>query len=186
MAHQQKGLRVSGIPEGSQRSSYFLSLPYRVGVPLVALSALLHWLVSQTMFVIAIERRGPFGGPANLDPFVCGDSCRASEPGKVNIHLSAGWSPMALVGTIFFFGIMTLLALAAGLKRYSPGPPLGCGNSAVLAAACHLTSDEDGFEVARAKIKWGVVREPFDDVAGHCSLSARPDITSPQDGQKYE
>ena len=40
MAHQQKGLRVSGIPEGSQRSYYFLSLPYRVGVPLVALSSL--------------------------------------------------------------------------------------------------------------------------------------------------
>ncbi|KAL3457959.1 hypothetical protein BJX64DRAFT_292622 [Aspergillus heterothallicus] len=41
-----RGLRVSWNPQGAQRPSYFLSLPYRCAVPLIAASAMLHWLIS--------------------------------------------------------------------------------------------------------------------------------------------
>jgi hypothetical protein len=57
-AHQRKGLRVSAAPRrGAQRSSYFLSLPYRFALPLMAVSGLLHWLVSQSLFIAVIDVR---------------------------------------------------------------------------------------------------------------------------------
>jgi hypothetical protein len=49
-ATDQKPLRVSW-PRGAQRSTYYLSLPYRYSVPLLVVSAVLHWLVSQSLFL---------------------------------------------------------------------------------------------------------------------------------------
>lgn len=46
----RKALRVSN-PKRTQRGTYFLQLPYRVTVPLITLSSLLHWLVSQSIFL---------------------------------------------------------------------------------------------------------------------------------------
>ncbi|KAK7606527.1 hypothetical protein JOL62DRAFT_330454 [Phyllosticta paracitricarpa] len=48
----RKSLRVS-TPRSLQRSSYFLSLPFKYSVPLTILNTLLHWLVSQCFFVVA-------------------------------------------------------------------------------------------------------------------------------------
>lgn len=45
-------LRVSH-PRGMQRSTYFVSLPLRYGTPLLAANATLHWLVSQSVFVVS-------------------------------------------------------------------------------------------------------------------------------------
>ena len=49
----RKSLRVS-FPEGIQRSSHFISMPYRYGVPLIISMALLHWMVSQSVFVVRV------------------------------------------------------------------------------------------------------------------------------------
>ncbi|KAF2028392.1 hypothetical protein EK21DRAFT_27986, partial [Setomelanomma holmii] len=51
-ALHRKGLRISGVPQGAQRSTYFLQLPYRIGLPFMAISAFLHWLVSQSFFLV--------------------------------------------------------------------------------------------------------------------------------------
>ncbi|TKA68236.1 hypothetical protein B0A55_10035 [Friedmanniomyces simplex] len=47
---RRKALRVSS-PKGQKRSKYFLHLPYTYSVPLIAISTLLHWLISQSLFV---------------------------------------------------------------------------------------------------------------------------------------
>ena len=49
----RKPLRVSE-PEGIQRSSYFISLPLRYGVPLYASSGIMHWLISRSFFLARI------------------------------------------------------------------------------------------------------------------------------------
>jgi hypothetical protein len=55
-AYERKGLRVSAeSPRGDQRSGYFLSLPYRFALPLMAVSGLLHWLVSQSIFIAMVK-----------------------------------------------------------------------------------------------------------------------------------
>jgi hypothetical protein len=51
-AKDRKTLRVSH-PKGIQRSTYFVSMPMKYGVPLLIANALLHWLISQSMFLVS-------------------------------------------------------------------------------------------------------------------------------------
>lgn len=47
-------LRVTQ-PQGQQRSTYRLQLPYRYSVPLIVVSIFLHWLVSNALYVFVLE-----------------------------------------------------------------------------------------------------------------------------------
>jgi hypothetical protein len=58
-AHR-KALRVSE-PVGIQRSSYFISLPLRYGIPVNVFSALFHWLISQSYFLARVTALLPDG-----------------------------------------------------------------------------------------------------------------------------
>ncbi|ORY02733.1 hypothetical protein BCR34DRAFT_492913, partial [Clohesyomyces aquaticus] len=73
-AHR-KGLRVTK-PRGAQRETYFVQLPLRIGIPLNAMSGLLHWLASQTLFVVRLDRRSRVG---TLDPGASEAACRFSS-----------------------------------------------------------------------------------------------------------
>lgn len=53
MDTKRKPLRVSE-PTGIQRSSYFISLPLRYGVPFYVTSGLMHWLISQSLFLARV------------------------------------------------------------------------------------------------------------------------------------
>ncbi|KAF2827056.1 hypothetical protein CC86DRAFT_264039, partial [Ophiobolus disseminans] len=44
-------LRVVTLPKPTQRSTHFLQLPYVWSIPLLIACALLHWLVSQSLFL---------------------------------------------------------------------------------------------------------------------------------------
>ncbi|KIK55865.1 hypothetical protein GYMLUDRAFT_133530, partial [Collybiopsis luxurians FD-317 M1] len=50
-SNSRKPLRVSN-PCGEQRSTYFLQIPYRYALPLMAYSTVLHWLISQSIFLV--------------------------------------------------------------------------------------------------------------------------------------
>jgi hypothetical protein len=52
---RQNGLRVSTNPRGAQRSTYFLQLPYRFGIPIIVATSVLHWLLSQSIFLVSTE-----------------------------------------------------------------------------------------------------------------------------------
>src|ERR1700753_3703235 len=54
-ASSKKGLRVSNKPTGEQRGTHFLQLPFRWGIPLIILSVVLHWLSSQSIFLVSME-----------------------------------------------------------------------------------------------------------------------------------
>lgn len=49
-----KPLRVSH-PQPGQTSSYRLQLPYKVGIPLMVFSTLMHWILSNAIYVAIIE-----------------------------------------------------------------------------------------------------------------------------------
>lgn len=57
---KRKPLRVSE-PIGIQRGSYFISLPLRYGIPLYASSGIMHWLISQSLFLARITALDPDG-----------------------------------------------------------------------------------------------------------------------------
>ena len=54
-AKSQAALRVSA-PKGIQRSSYMLSMPFRYSIPMSAIFAVMHWLLSQATFIIRVDR----------------------------------------------------------------------------------------------------------------------------------
>ena len=74
MCKVRKPLRVSE-PLGIQRSSYFISLPLRYGIPLYASSGFLHWLISQSLFLARITALRPDGTVDARNSFsTCGAS----------------------------------------------------------------------------------------------------------------
>lgn len=73
----RKTLRVSE-PNGIQRSSYFISLPLRYGLPLYITSGVIHWLLSQSFFLARITAFFPSGEIDYDSSFsTCGYSPRA-------------------------------------------------------------------------------------------------------------
>ncbi|KAG4442025.1 hypothetical protein IFR05_002493 [Cadophora sp. M221] len=151
LAHRQRSLRVTS-PRGSQRSTYFLSLPYRYLIPISLVSIATHWILSESLFLVAID---VFDEHGNLDTsqsiLTCGFSC---------------------IALIFLIGIGWLVLIAGvgmGLRRYNGGMPLAGSCSAALSAACHPLADEH--DTALGPVKWGVVN--ISHGVGHCALSGR-------------
>ena len=54
MLHR-KGLRVSDAPQGKQRATYFPQLPYTLAIPFMLISGFLHWIVSQSFFLLSVQ-----------------------------------------------------------------------------------------------------------------------------------
>ncbi|KAJ5501985.1 hypothetical protein N7463_004859 [Penicillium fimorum] len=149
-AKEQKPLRVSW-PRGAQRSTYYLSLPYRYSIPLLIVSAILHWLVSQSFFfmqVILFNRHGVFN---------------ADLP---DVLTTCGYSPVAIIFAIIVGGSLPIVAMALGLRRFRSHMPLAGQCSAAISAACHpMTLAVDH---AVKPVQWGVVS---DRVLSHGTFS---------------
>ena len=160
-AHKRKGLRVSRSPQGSQRSTYFLSLPYRFGVPLVVLSGTLHWLVSQSIFVVAFDIYDNLGREVTnqLDDDV--------------MVRTLGYSPSAMLAVVALGVVMVAAVVGFGYIPYERGMPLAGSCSLAISAACH---PEQGAGVgdcvlSEQKVQWGVVSTSLDGI-GHCAFSS--------------
>lgn len=163
LAKHRRSLRVTS-PRGQQRSTYFLSLPYRYLISIVITSIATHWILSQSLFLVAIDVYDENG---NFDPS--------------QSILSCGFSCIAL---IFLVGIGSLVLIAGvglGLRRFEAGMPLAGSCSAALSAACHPPPDEA--EVALAPVKWGVTS--IEDGIGHCALTGRY-VSPPINGKMYQ
>jgi hypothetical protein len=169
-AHHRKGLRVSRPAEGAQRSTYFLQLPYRFALPLMVLSGVLHWLVSQSIFLVAVDVYD-FNG-AHSSP-IDGDTD----------FKSTGYSPIAIFTTLMLGIVMTWAAIGIGFMPFKEGMNVAGSCSAAMSAACHEIDEVDGFEAARSKVKWGVVGVNADGV-GHCTFTTR-EVETPKSGHLY-
>ncbi|KAF9066200.1 hypothetical protein BDP27DRAFT_1365818 [Rhodocollybia butyracea] len=151
-AHSRKPLRVSD-PCGDQRSTYFLQIPYRFGLPLMACSTLLHWLMSQSIFLVVVN----VWDGADLQ----------------NTITSCGYSPIAMMLSSIVGASLFLSALAVGyFKHIDCRMPLVGSCSAAISAACH--PPESGSDSSKT-LMWGVVSHTADHAdraAGHISFSS--------------
>lgn len=176
-ASNRKGLRVSASPEGDQRSSYFLSLPYRFGVPLMVIAAMLHWLVSQAINLINIEM---YSWDEKSSAYLKSDM-GSSTSGSI---ITCAYSPMAI-----FFLVAAAVALVFGLvivgrQRFYCKLPVASSNNFLIAAACHPPREEvEAGGAALQKLQWGTM-ERRDDKIGHCSFSSR-NVFEPRIGGDY-
>ena len=160
-AHERKPLRVSD-PKPGQRSTYFLQLPYRYAVPLIILSGVLHWSVSQSIFIAQVESFNKNG--------TIKDSAAIS---------TCGYSPIAIIITLLIGACLASFVAVLGLRRYKPGIQLAGSCSAAISAACHGRSDID----TTAPLQWGATAEGGPQV-GHCAFSDRA-VEVPREGALY-
>ena len=155
-AHQRKTLRVTS-PVDKQRSTYTLTLPYSYSIPQLTAFGLLHWLVSQSLFL------------ARLDVY---DRNNTLDQGK-SIS-SCGSSPIALVLSLVVIVIIIIPVIGVGLRRYKPGMPYVGNCSAAISAACHAPIDDKG--ASRKPVRWGAVShgsvEGCGQEIGHCTLTS--------------
>lgn len=170
-AYKRKGLRITRRPSGFQRSTYFLQLPYRFSLPLVVLSGILHWLVSQSIFVVAFDTYDAYG-----DSYKGIDNIMAK---------TCGYSPIAML-TVVILGILMVVAVVAfGYIPYKRGMPLAGSCSLAISAACHPEQDRGtkASALSEQKLQWGVVSTGVDGV-GHCAFSSK-EIGPLVKGQMY-
>jgi len=162
-ATRRKGLRVSDIPIGAQRTSYTLQLPYRYAIPLMAASGCLHWLVSQSIFIVNVEA-------LELDS------------DQWSSYMSCGYSPIAIIGVIVVGGLLVLVTLGMGFRRFRTGMPVAGSCSMAISAACHAYK-HDGEGGAFDCVEWGDTGDCVDGVR-HCAFSKDP-VEEPSYGQIY-
>jgi len=124
---KRRSLRFS-FPTGMQRSTYWLQLPYRYGIPLLIASGLLHWIVSETLFLVRICFFDRDGNPIT--------DCKWCTPSN-NILILLGYSTTALMVAIVLEGVMVAILLATGMRRFKSGMPIVRSSSWSIAAACH-------------------------------------------------
>ena len=140
-AREMKGLRVSGVPTGAQRSTHFLQLPYRYGVPLMVLSVLTHWMVSQAIFVVSVLNDGRLNlGGIDLDyPY----------------YVTCGYSPPAIVGVIVLgLSILVYSMVIGSMPLKERHMPVAGSNSMAIERQCVLEIQKYGLE--KKALQWGV------------------------------
>ncbi|KAF7183606.1 hypothetical protein CNMCM7691_003885 [Aspergillus felis] len=171
-AVNRKPLRVSW-PTGSQRSTYYLSLPYRYSFPLLTASALLHWLVSQSFFFVEIV-------PKTAVDYV---------DGSISV-VTCGYSPAAIIYAIIIGSVLVISAVVLGLRRFQSPMPLAAQCSAAISAACHPLTGSDH---ALKPVQWGEVElqdlaQTGDgtDMSGvfHCSFTS-DEVNKPRKEKLY-
>lgn len=140
----RKGLRVTWPVKGSeQRSTYWLSVPYKYGVPILLLYMILHYLISQSIFYLLLITYDPLGNPA--------DSKKIS---------SLGYSSMPIFLSILVGAIMVLILIVLGFRKFNSTLPITGSSSVAISAACHLPKGEDGYTAVLGKVRWGETPMP--------------------------
>lgn len=157
-------LRVS-IPSAEQRSTYWLSLPWKASLPSLLLSVALHWLASRSLFQVEIEVLDWNG---QLQPDRNVSAC--------------GFSTLAILLVAVVLLVMLSVLVGLGYTSAQPGIPIVGTNSWAISAACHdVCGDKDA---ARKPLMWGEISYDENSRIGHCSLSSRP-VSAPVQGRTY-
>ncbi|KAL6712710.1 hypothetical protein ACLMJK_009732 [Lecanora helva] len=153
LSRTAKALRVA-IPRGEQRGTYFLGMPLRYGVPFLALSVLLHWTTSQTIFPVALaitsadkelllpgRKHDLYGGNAGLS--------------------SPGFSPIGAITTACLLFFLMISTIAIGFRKFDPrAPVIGCSSLEIRNAVRPLIPWTR--PMVEGKMKYQVIGETTD------------------------
>lgn len=132
---ERKTLRVSA-PRGSQRGSYYLQLPFKISVPLIILSIILHWLTSQSLFLAKVRGTDSHGESNSVFITTC------------------GYSNIAIIFAIIAGAMALFFLLGAAALPLASNIPIVGSSSAAISAACHpLSTNVDAYNDT---IGWGV------------------------------
>ncbi|KAK7597526.1 hypothetical protein V3481_004108 [Fusarium oxysporum f. sp. vasinfectum] len=162
--NKRRSLRVSSNPRGEQRWRYFLQLPYRYSIPLLVASILMHWMLSQSIFIVAVERSSIW------ELFTC------------------GYLPIAIIFVIITAVFMATAVFITALRRLPTAMPVAASCSLAIAAACHHPDNIPQPDASVFPLQWGVMWRQREgsglELTDHCGFSHYP-IEKPQDGVVY-
>ncbi|ETS86638.1 hypothetical protein PFICI_00466 [Pestalotiopsis fici W106-1] len=130
-------LRVTD-PRGEQVSTYRLQLPYSYSVPLLALSIVLHWMVSNTFYIVVI-----YGGfYQTLYPVK--DFTLTGVPPDIyvrGLQMQIGYSTLSILLVVVITTVLAPVPLVLGLRRIKNSNMVGFpSNSIVMSAVCHVST----------------------------------------------
>jgi hypothetical protein len=174
---KRKGLRVSAARGGVQRSTYFLQLPFRYSVPLLVVSGVTHWLISQSIYLISVTSFDATGERLNGTK-----SLYTATPNPSNDITTAGYSPIGILLVLCCVCGFLATLLFLGRSRFPEGLPVAGSCSAAMSAACHLSHSELQ-NPQQSPLQWGVTTEP-DARIGHCAFSPE-EVRMPQPFSRY-
>lgn len=169
---KRKPLRVSSKPVGAQRSQYFLQLPYRFGVPLIIISIVIHWMLSQSIFLVVVE--------------TATDNSLDAEPPQLEwAFATCGYSPIAIIFVIIASALMVVWVVTTACLKLPKGIPIVGSCSLAIAAACHHPEGVAQPDAPLVPLKWGVMGDTR-TASGcrHCGLSSE-DVGELQTGEEY-
>ncbi|KAK0648169.1 hypothetical protein B0T16DRAFT_455664 [Cercophora newfieldiana] len=178
----RKGLRVSTPQRGSQRGSYMLQLPYRLAVPLMITSGVLHWLASQSLFLADIDY-------VQSDPPVPKSSSGSTNKygaNGVESHFSTcGYSPLAILLLVLLAVVMVIILIIISMTRFLTGMPVAGNCSAAISAACHGLA-KPGSGASEKPVMWGevVVHEVDGTLKRRCAFTSE-EVSKPVEGRIY-
>lgn len=181
-AKHRKTLRVSA-PVGIQRSSYFLSMPLRYGLPMMVLFSIEHWLLSQSTFIVRVNKFDWTGVPKQ-GWTTTGYSfipCLMGKKDSTHIRYPANRIPEA----VNLFLLTLIVQIIHGYLRKYPSEgamPLASTCSAAISAACHRPEADK--EAHLLPVQWGVVGTD-DQNTEYCSFTTSRNVTMPSTGSYY-
>lgn len=174
-SQKRTSLRVT-VPSGQQRETYWLQLPWKFSLPLLACSTVLHWLISQSIFLVNLRILKP-NNELLREP---NDIFPGASPSGVNT--ACGYSPLAIVCAVGVGTLMLLALLTLSFRKLKPGIPMVGSNSFAISAACHPPKEDTA--AAFKSLMWGAVRHQEAGVPGHCCLTSF-EVEKPKCGDFY-
>lgn len=133
-------------------------------MPLTVVSDVLHWLLSQTLFLVRLEKRKITGELYPESTCAC------------------GYSPLSLLVFTLLFLVLLVILLALLLRKVAICIPAAGHSSAVISAACHPSLIDSDAHLK--EVQWGVVHNGKGVPTTHCSFTSKSG-THPQEGQSY-
>lgn len=144
---ERKPLRVTWPTKGSQqRTTYWLSIPYRYGIPSLLLFTILHWLVSQGIYFV-------LGFPYDTNGNMMYE-LKTSRP-------LFSYMPLSCAGVLL--AILGIMIIAVSFRRLKSEIPLAGTCSAAISASCHVPESARTDTVAHCKLMWGETDAPLTD-----------------------
>ncbi|KAI1412406.1 hypothetical protein F5Y13DRAFT_180178 [Hypoxylon sp. FL1857] len=124
-------LRVTN-PQGEQYATYRLQLPYKYSLSLISVSILLHWLLSNTIYIFIST-----GGYYGTSHFVNGTESDPSLPPDTTVVV--GYSLYSLLVLLIASCVLIFIPILLSAKRLPPNMVNIGNNSFALSAACHVS-----------------------------------------------
>jgi hypothetical protein len=175
---RRNGLRVSATPKGAQRTTYFLQLPYRFGIPIIIATGTLHWLISQSIFLVSVEAIML----VRSSDAVLGDP-NVWDTAAPEYLMTCGYSPSAILASIIVASLLLIWIVCMSFIKLPSSMPVAASCSAAIAAACHVPVEEIDELSAEKELMWGDMGEDEKGI-GHCGFSMK-DVERPADGKLY-